>query len=172
MKGYIKVFTPFMLAIMIGSLTLAFAQTKDGGRGFDGKRPPRAGGEGFGPPPMRGGLPPHVLEKLNLTDAQKQQIEAFRTNSRDAGKEFFEKVRTADEQLRTMIESENFSEENARQILAAKASAQTELELVRLRTDAAVFGILTAEQKAQLAQMKKDRPPFPPGDGGNRPEKQ
>lgn len=166
MKSYLKVFAPFMLAILIGSLTFAFAQTKDGGRGFDGKRPPR--GEGFGPPP--GGLPPHVFEKLNLTDTQKEQIEAFRTNSRDAGKEYFEKVRTADEQLRTMVEAGNFNEESARQIINAKTSAQTELELIRLRTDAAIFGILTAEQKAQLAQLKEERPPFPPGDGGFRPK--
>lgn len=159
MKSYIKVFAPFMLAVLIGSLTFAFAQTKDGGRSFDGKRPPR--GEGFG----RGGLPPHVFEKLDLTDAQKQQIETLQTSSRDSGKEYFEKVRTADEQLRTMIESGSFNEESARQIIIAKASAQTELELIRLRTDAAIFGILTVEQKAQLAQLKEDRPPFPPGDG-------
>lgn len=169
MKSYLKVFAPFMLAIMIGSLTFAFAQTRDGGRGFDGKRPPR-GGEGFGPPPQ-GGLLPHVFDKLNLSSAQKEQIEAFRTNSRDAGKEYFEKVRTADEQLRTMVEAGNFNEESARQIISAKTSAQTELELIRLRTDAAIFGILTAEQKAQLAQLKEERPPFPPGDGGFRPEK-
>jgi len=167
MKSYMKVFAPFMLAILVGSLTFAFAQTKDGGRGFDGKRPPR--GEGFGPPP-HGGLPPHIFEKLNLTSAQKEQIEAFQTNSRDAGKEFFEKVRTADEQLRTMVEAGNFNEESARQIISAKTSAQTELELIRLRTDAAIFGILTAEQKAQLAQLKEERPPFPPGKDGFRPK--
>lgn len=170
MKSYIKVFAPFMLAILIGSLTFAFAQTKDGGRNFDGKRPPR--GEGFGPPPAgRGGLPPHVFEKLDLTDAQKQQIEALHTSSRDSGKEYFEKVGTADEQLRTMVESGSFNEESARQIVVAKASAQTELELIRLRTDAAIFGILTVEQKAQLARMRDERPPFPPGERGFRPEK-
>jgi Spy/CpxP family protein refolding chaperone len=169
MKSYVKVFAPFMLAILVGSLTLVFAQTKDGGRGFDGKRPPR--GEGFGPPPMNGGLPPHVFEKLNLTSTQKEQIETLHTNSRDAGKEYFEKVRTSDEQLRTMVEDGNFNEESARQIISAKTSAQTELELIRLRTDAAIFGILTAEQKAQLAQMKEERPPFPPGKDGFRPEK-
>lgn len=169
MKNYVKVFTPVLLAILIGSLTFVFAQTKDG-RGFDGKRPPR--GEGFAPPPAgRGGLSPHVLEKLDLTSAQKEQIEAFQLNSRDAGKEFFEKVRTADEQLRTMVEAGNFNEENARQIISAKTSAMTELELIRLRIDAAIFGILTVEQKAQLARLKEERPPFPPGDGGFRPEK-
>ena len=167
MKSYLKVFAPFMLAILIGSLTFAFAQTKDGGRGFDGKRPPR--GEGFEPPPQSG-LPPHIFEKLNLTSAQKEQIEAYRTNSRDAGKEYFEKVITADEQLRTMVEAGNFNEENARQIIGAKTSAQTELELIRLRTDAAIFAILTAEQKAQLAQLKEERPPFPPGKDGFRPK--
>lgn len=165
MKKYTKVFAPVLLAILIGSLTFIFAQTKDD-KGFDGKRPPR--GEGFGPKRGGGGLPPHVLEKLNLTDAQKDQIEAFQTNSRDAGKEFFEKIRTADEQLRAMVETGSFNEENARQILSAKAAAMTELELVRLRTDAAIFGLLTTEQKAQLAQLKQERPLFPPGDGGFR----
>lgn len=169
MKSYIKVFAPFILAVLIGSLTFAFAQTKDGSRSFDGKRPLR--GEGFGPPPMQGGLPPHVFEKLNLTDAQKQHIETLQTSSRDSGKEYFEKVRTADEQLRAMVESGSFNEDSARQIIIAKASAQTELELIRLRTDAAIFGILTVEQKAQLAQMKEERPPFPPGERGFRPEK-
>ena len=68
-----------------------------------------------------------------------------------------------------MVEGGSFNEENARQILTAKASAMTELEILRLRADAAIFGILTAEQKAQLAQLKEERPPFPPGDSGFRP---
>ena len=90
MKNYTKLFAPVLLALLIGSLTFVFAQSKDD-KGFGGKRPPR--GEGFGPPPPagRGGLPPHILEKLNLTDAQKNQIEAFQTNSRDAGKSFLKK---------------------------------------------------------------------------------
>lgn len=169
MKNYTKVFAPVLLAILVGFLTFVFAQSKDD-KGFGAqKRPPR--GEGFGPPPMRGGggLPPHVLEKLDLTDAQKSQIEAFQINSRDAGKEFFEKIRTADEQLRTMVESGIFNEENARQILNAKSAATTEIELLRLRSEAAIFALLTTEQKAQLAQLKAERPPFPPAGGGFRP---
>ena len=176
MKNYGKVFAPFLLAILLGSLTFIFAQSKDNG-GFDGKRPPRGegfgpphGGGGFGPPHGGGGLPPFILDKLNLTAEQKDQIEAFQANSLDAGKEFFEKVRTSDEQLRTMVEAGSFNEENARQILNSKAAAMTELELLRLRTDAAIFDILTTEQKAQLAQFKNQRPPMPPPDGF-RPDK-
>ena len=158
MKSYTKIFIPFVLAILVGSLTFVFAQTKDNNAAR--QRPPR--GEGFGKqlPGFRGGLPPHVIEQLNLTDAQKQQIQAFEVNSRDASKEYFEKIRVADEQLRTMVESGSFNEEQARQILNGKSQAMTELELIRLRSDAAILNILTAEQKTLLEQLKQQRPDF------------
>ncbi len=69
-----------------------------------------------------------------------------------------------------MIESGSFNEEKARQILTAKSSAMTELELIRLRTDAAIFSILTTDQKAQFARLKTERPPMPPRKGF-RPDK-
>lgn len=164
MKNNVKIFIPFLLAVIIGSLTFVFAQPQSNGSG--NTRPAR--GEGFGPPHgggFRGGLPPHVLEQLNLTDAQKQQIQTLEANAREASQGYFDKVRAADEQLRALVESGSFNEEQARQILSAKAQATTELELVRLRTDAAIFNLLTTEQKAQLAQLKANHPPMPPPDG-------
>lgn len=170
MKNYLKIFAPFTLAILVGSLTFAFAQTSQptaGGKIKDGSRgerpmPPGGGRGGFG-------LQPRVLEQLNLTDAQKEQIAAIQAASREAGKENFDQVRAADEQLRTMVESGNFDETQARTILNAKAQAMTEAEIARLRTDAAIFKVLTAEQKTQLEQLKQQRPE-PPQRGGFRPE--
>ena len=161
MENYTKVFIPLIIAVILSSMTYVFSQTNDT-KDFE-KRPPR--GEGFRPPPPHGkhgaGLPPHVLDELNLTDAQKQQIETLRSTSRDIGKEYFEKVRQADEQLKTLVESGSFNEVQARQILTEKASAMTELELIRLQTDAAIFNVFTSEQKAQIETLKSQRPPRP-----------
>ncbi|MGC2238937.1 MAG: hypothetical protein WA584_22470 [Pyrinomonadaceae bacterium] len=63
------------------------------------------------------------------------------------------------------VESGNFNEEKARQILSTKWQAQTEMEIIRLRSDAAILNLLTTEQKTQLAGLKEKRPQVPPGDG-------
>lgn len=169
MKNYIKIFAPVVLAILVGSLTFIFAQT-NGGR--TEKARPNADGE-FRPPPPPGGagLHPGVLEQLNLTAAQKEQIHAIHFNSRDAAQEYFAKVRAADEQLKAIVESGKFDEEKARQILSAKAAAMTGMEIVRLRADAAIYNLLTDEQKTQLASLKEKRPEFPSA-GGFRPKGQ
>lgn len=122
------------------------------------------------PPPMspRGGFHPRMLEKLDLTTAQKEQIQVLMENNRAASPEQFDKVRTIDEQLQTIVQANNFNEEQARQLLAAKAEASIELEIARLKTDSAIYNILTAEQKARLAQLKEERPEFGPRGGMRR----
>lgn len=169
MKNYTKIFAPVTLAILIGSLTFVFAQTDirnlDNSQSGDQTARRMPPPDGFRP----GGLPPHILEQLNLSDAQKEQIQAVETSSRNASKGNFDKIRTYDEQLKSSVESGTFNEEQARQILSAKAQAMVEMELARLRTDAAIFKILTAEQKIQLEQLKQQRPE--PPRGGFRPEK-
>ena len=156
MKNYLKTFVPMILAIVLGSLTFVFAQTKDAGGDI---RPPR--GERGAHPPM-GGIPPFVLEKLNLTDEQKTQIKTIEDATRAAARDNFDKMRAYDEQMRTLVDSGNFDEAQARQILNGKAQIQTELELARIKTDMAIKNVLTAEQKTQFEQLKQQRPPMPP----------
>jgi Spy/CpxP family protein refolding chaperone len=153
------------LAILIGSLTFIFAQT---GKRSDGQF---TGGEGrgFRPPTgmIGGGLPPQVLEKLNLSDQQKEQIKTLEDAARADSKAYFDKLKGFDEQLRTIADAgEAFNEEAARQILNGKAQVMTELELIRLKTGAAIKNLLTAEQKTQLEQLKLQRPEPPRGGRG------
>lgn len=169
MKKNLSVFIPVAIAILLGSLTYIFAQRAD----VNGPPPPPAGFKGdFPPPPPPGdgrhGPGRNAYEKLNLNDTQKEQIKAMEDASHEASREFFGKLRAADEQLRLMIENGNFSADQARPILKDKAQNMTELELIRLGTEAAIQRVLTAEQKTQLAQIREKRPPFPPG-GGFRP---
>lgn len=160
MKNYLKIFVPVILAIVIGSLSFAFAQTKQ-----DSNRPfPK--GERNMPPPI--GLHPRMLDELSLTDRQKEQVRALADKARTDSEQFFEELKTADAQLRLLVESGNFDEEKARGILNNKSQVAVELELIRLRTDAAILNLLTAEQKTQLAQLKEKRPQTPPV-GGFKP---
>jgi Spy/CpxP family protein refolding chaperone len=109
------------------------------------------------------------LEKLNLTDAQKEQIHPIVFNLRDATREYDGKIRAASEQLRMMVEGGNFTDESAQPFLKTKTDALMQTELLRLRADAAIIKILTSEQKAQLVLVRERRPPSPPG-GGFRPD--
>jgi protein CpxP len=168
MKNYTKLFVPVFLAILIGSLTFVFAQKKD-----DANKPPFPGGDrgdrgGMMPPPN--GLNPRMLDELNLTAEQKTQVKGLMDKTRSDSEQFFEELKTSDAQLRLLTESGNFNEEKARQILSVKTQAQTEMEIIRLRADAAIYNLLTAEQKTQLAQIKEQRPQMPPNGGGFRPK--
>lgn len=159
MKSYIKIFMPVVLVILVGSLTFIFAQNRNGGQ-F-----PKGGGRGFHPSNdrMGGGIPPHVLEKLNLTDAQKEQIKTLEESARAASKDNFDKIKSFDEQIKTSLDSGTFDENQIRQILNNKAQIMTEMQISRLKTEFAIKNILTAEQKAQLETLKQQRPEMPRG---------
>lgn len=151
MKNNVKLFVPVLLAFLIGTMTFAFAQTNGGGKSRPGGGDAARGGDGF----HFGGLPPHILAQLNLTAAQAEQITALQTAAQTASATYVETIRAAGEQLRTLRESGTFDEAQARAILATRAQASIELDIVRLRTDAAIFNLLTAEQRTLLAELRQ-----------------
>lgn len=158
MKNYARIFVPFLVALLIGSLTFVFTQT----RGDENKRFSKAE-RPLPPPPI--GLHPRMLEELDLTDQQKEQVRALAEKARTDSEQFFEELKTSDAQLRNMVEGGSFDEEKARQILSVKTQVSTEMEIIRLKTDAAVFNLLTAEQKTRFAELKEKRRQTPPVDG-------
>jgi Spy/CpxP family protein refolding chaperone len=177
MKNYVRLFIPFLLAMVLGSLTVIFAQsskdsvsqTRTDNTNFTVPPPPPPG---FGPHGGRDGLPPQLLEQLDLTDEQITRIGKLRDDSFTTGKAYFDKLRTTDNKLRELSQPDAFDEAQARQALAVKAQAMTELELIRLRTDAQIHGVLTPEQIMQLEQLKEKMPhgrPMPPPDGFRPP---
>ena len=167
MKNNIKIFLPMLLAIVVGcSMTFIFAQTNDKTGGQSAGKNGKGFGHGEGAGEHGAGIPPFVLDKLNLNDAQKQQIQTLQDAARTASKENFDKIKTFDDRLKAMIDGGTFNEEQARQILSSKAAIMTELEIARIKTDIAVKNVLTTEQKAQLETLKQQRPDF--GRGGRR----
>lgn len=156
MKNHLKIYTPFVVAVLLGSLTFVFGQTT---KNNAGKGRPNAPREGRMPPD---GSHPRVLDQLNLTEAQRTEINKLFDKSRTDSQVYFERVQVAQEKLKDVIENGTFDEAQVRQIVAQKTSAMTEMEIIRLRTDLSVRNLLTAEQIMQADLLKQKRPDFPP----------
>jgi Spy/CpxP family protein refolding chaperone len=171
MKNYLKIFAPIGLAILLGSLTFVFAQTKTASNSQQTVAARREAGRI--PPPPFGfaprGINPRALEQIGLTDEQKTQIGALLETARAASQVYFEKLWVVEEKIKDTTESETFDEAEARKLLKTKGEIQMELEIIRLKTDSAVYNLLTAEQIAQLDLIKSQRPLFSPQNGMRMP---
>jgi len=123
--------------------------------------PPRGPGFRGGP---HDGLGPFGRE-LNLIDDQKAQIKKITDSIRESEKALHEQLRTLHESQPDPL-SENFDEAAVRAAAEARAKIQVELEVSHAKMMSQIAGVLTAEQKAQLAarheQMKRMGPPPPP----------
>ena len=141
-------------ALLLTGAAMAFSQGPPRGGGFRGGPGP---GDGLGP----------LARDLNLTDDQKAQMKKIGDSFRDSDKALLD-------QLRTLHESQPnpttgaFDEAAVRSAAEARAKIQVELEVSHAKMMSQIFGLLTAEQKAQLAahhdQMKRQGPPPPPPD--------
>jgi Spy/CpxP family protein refolding chaperone len=107
------------------------------------------------------GLHPGMLIYLNLTDLQIEQIRQAQNMMEAEVQPFREKLEVVQAQLKSEIEAEDFNELEVRLNFTRKAFLLIELEIIRLRADAGVYKLLTAEQRRQLEQLKKERPEFP-----------
>jgi Spy/CpxP family protein refolding chaperone len=128
--------------------------------------PPREGGFRGGPGP-RDGLGP-ILHDLNLTEDQKAQVKKIADSFQESNKALFD-------QLRALHTSEpdpmsgTFDEAAVRAAAEARAKVQIELEVARAKMMSQIAGVLTAEQKTQLAAKRQHferqgPPPLPPGE--------
>ena len=136
----------FALAITLLSVTFTgFAQQPANG-GSPEKR------SGFG---RHGGLfgLGHFARELNLTEAQRQQIEQIAVRFEQSTAPFREQLRAA-HNANTQVDG-SFNEAQVRQAAQARAAAQVELEVAYARARSEVYNVLTAEQRAQLAQIKQ-----------------
>ena len=147
-----------MLMIAVGGLLLgsAFAQ----GHGPGGQGP------GGPPPPPPGGRMP--LQFLDLTEAQKAQIKTIQETEDAKEEAFHAKLREAHDALRTATAQGQFNEAQVRTLAAVIAQNEIELTVIRTRKDAAIYQVLTPEQRAKLDQFEAERPAHRPPPRGPR----
>ena len=120
--------------------------------------PPAVAGKGHRGPggpgamAMRGGL----YGQLDLTDAQKAQLQQIRANHRDAIMQLSKQLATMRQQLEQAENSSTtFNEDLATQQLTAMASTEAKLMGERFRERQESEAILTPDQKAKLQQLQQ-----------------
>ena len=108
------------------------------------------------------------LRFLDLTDAQKEQVKAIHEAERTRIEPFVKQLGDTHKALAEATAKGQFDEAQVRAIATTAAQAQVELAVSRARQDAAIYQILTAEQRAKLEQFRADhKPPRGPRPDGN-----
>jgi Spy/CpxP family protein refolding chaperone len=128
-------------AVLTLSSTLAFAAPHQGHGGKHGR-----GGREFGE---------RFAQKLNLTDAQKQQLQDVQKSFREENKAFFDSVRDTHRQIRAANEAGDTAK-----VEALKATAKSQREQMKQLRGAKmqrIEALLTTEQRAQWQAMKAER---------------
>ena len=133
-----------MAAVLTLTTSLAIA-APHGDRGGKHGRHGKRGGE----------LGARFAEKLNLSDAQKQQIRDLQQSFRESNKAFFEQ---AHDTRRQMKEAREAGDQARLDSLKATAKSQHE-RMKQLRQDQhqRVLALLTPEQRTQFEAMKAER---------------
>ncbi|HSM52520.1 MAG TPA: Spy/CpxP family protein refolding chaperone [Thermoanaerobaculia bacterium] len=161
-----------LAAVALLAALPALAQPPGAGLG------PRAGaGMGpFGPGPEEIGerLIARLDHLLDLSAAQKDQIEALAAGHRDTVQPLREQERTNAEQLRTLLDGSNPSPAEVGRLVIANHGLREQIRSQRERFDAELSALLTPEQRAAWETAKKlkggDRRPMrrPGGRPGRR----
>ena len=95
-----------------------------------------------------------VWNRLNLTDDQKAKMKQIRESFMASNKPLLDQVRAKRQELRQASEGGTFNEALATQKLTEMAGLQAKLMGERFKLNQEMQTVLTAEQKAQLEQMK------------------
>jgi protein CpxP len=162
-----KIFGALTLAVGIATTGIVgFAQQQQGATGeqngqrherrmnHDGEKGDhgmRDGGMGFG----------RFGRNLNLTDAQKTQMQQIAERYRASNKAVREQSEGKREGGFDAFKDGTFNEAQVRAAAQARANARVEMEVSHARMMSEMYAVLTAEQKAQLAterqQMEQKR---------------
>ena len=105
--------------------------------------------------PGRGGFP--GLARLDLTDAQREQVREVMQRYRDQMREAGTRLHQAHAAQRAAIETTPVNEGLIRSTTQTLANAQTDMAILRARIHTDVWSLLTPEQQEKAKQLKSER---------------
>ena len=149
--------------LVIGAITIAVglaagayasAQNPDGPRSpFGGQRGGRGGPGRFeGPLAMLG---PRIAERLNLSEAQKDQLRSIVDSQREDMRGYRDRARDARQAMQAAVTADTLDEGLIRARAADLAAIESDLAVARARIRADVFRILTPDQQAQAREARE-----------------
>jgi protein CpxP len=108
--------------------------------------------------PMDGPRPlgPMMLNRLGLSDTQRDQVKQIVDSHRDEQKALNDRGRTARETLDEVTATGTFDESTARARAADLAAVDADMAVARARIYSDVFQVLTKAQQDQLVKMQAD----------------
>jgi periplasmic protein CpxP/Spy len=109
------------------------------------------GRHGFGGP---GGDFHHMLRQLDLTADQHSQVKAIFEKEKPALQPLMQQMRQNHQAMKALEASGPFDEAKIRALATQNAQTMIELEVAHARTKSEIMQILTADQKAKLAQIE------------------
>jgi len=140
------VVTAGIVALMSGGAVALFAQGGPGQRG--------AGPFGPGGPGRRGFDAGFALGQLNLSDAQKQQVQSIMQQHRQQSQPVMQRMQQAMQAQRAAIDEVPVNEAAVRQAAAALAQVEADMAVEQARMHADIFNILTVEQQQKAKQLE------------------
>ena len=129
-------------AVMAVSASLAIAMPQED-KGWGGHRG------------HRGAMSEKLAQKLNLTDAQKQQIRDLNKAFRQDNKALFESARQTRQELRAAKEANDTAKLNS--LKPTVESQKAQFKQLRDAQDAKILSILTPDQQAQFKALQAQR---------------
>lgn len=147
----------FALTGVVGLAQQTTTQGRDGGGERAGREWRHKGGKGEHGGERGDFFGGRFAEKLNLTDAQKEQMKQIAARYRESTKALREQMRQARGGNDGFMNGGTFNEAAVRSAAQARANAQVELEVSRARMMSEMYNVLTAEQKSQLATERQQR---------------
>ena len=141
MKKFIAAFMAIAL-VTVGTI-FVFAQQSEGGKGKF-KR-------GFG---HRGGFG-RLAKKLNLTDAQKEQVKQIMEASKAKIQPLKENMKSIHQQMEAATADGKFDEAQVQALATQQANIMAQMIVEKERIKSQFFAILTPEQQAQAKQLKE-----------------
>jgi len=98
-----------------------------------------------------------MMDYLDLTDAQRTQIKQIFTNQKPAMKPLFAQERESRQQMMQLIQSGSFDQAKAQAIATQEAQVHAQIEVQHALMASQAYQVLTADQKAKLAQFMAKR---------------
>jgi len=111
------------------------------------------GRHGYGGP---GGFR-HMLKQLDLTSAQQEQVKAIWTKEKPTLQPLMQQLRQNHSAMSALEASGPFDEAKTRALATQNSQTMIELQVEHARIKSEIMQILTADQKAKLAQMEANR---------------
>ena len=95
-------------------------------------------------------------ETLNLTQQQQDRIYAIRHNADPQFREKKRALQQLKEQMFELRQKDNYTLEELTNLQKRISAARSEIELLRVETDYAIFNVLTPEQKTKARESRKE----------------